>query len=159
MKELAMSYFIFSRFGETANLIIGGGPQASASVSSPPSGTCSRSTSSVTNPTPYFHPSSGRFTWSMTYHTLSLSGYSAAHRSSSSRRRMSSSVRFAYTRCISVVSSGWSRSTDWMTWYMGVIPLPPAIIASRRAFRGLPLMTNSPRPVYSTWPSGPLTSM
>uniref|UniRef100_A0ACD6AV97 Uncharacterized protein n=1 Tax=Avena sativa TaxID=4498 RepID=A0ACD6AV97_AVESA len=142
-----------------ANLIMGGGPQASASVSSPPSGTCARRISSVTKPTLNFQPSSGRFTWSMTYHTLSLSGYSSAHRSSSSRSRMSSSVRLAYTRCISVSSSGWSRSTAWMTWYMGVIPLPPQIMARRRACRCLPLMTKLPRPVYSTWPRGPLTSM
>ena len=69
------------------------------------------------------------------YQTLKQGSFAIS--CSSSNSRMSSGLWLAYSRD-SCVSSSACLSTAWMTWYMGVMPVPPAIMLMRFAWWGIP---------------------
>mmetsp|Transcript_69965 Transcript_69965/g.138698 ORF Transcript_69965/g.138698 Transcript_69965/m.138698 type:complete len:323 (+) Transcript_69965:452-1420(+) len=139
------------RLGLHAKLIIGGGPHIRTRVSGPAGGRCSAIIVSVMKPEEYFQRSGGRST---VYHTLKRLGYFSAYPSSKLRTRMSSSVWLAYSSEMVVASVGSLRMAA-ATCSIGVMPVPPDIMASAlHCFSFVPIL-NLPWPRYSFMPNGP----
>mmetsp|Transcript_14109 Transcript_14109/g.55567 ORF Transcript_14109/g.55567 Transcript_14109/m.55567 type:complete len:231 (+) Transcript_14109:96-788(+) len=130
---------------------MGGGPHMRMRLSSPAAGMCSASISSLMKPEEYFQSSPGL---SRVYQILRRSGCAAARDSRVSRTRMSASVWLAKRSDIVVLSSASLRMAV-MICSIGVMPVPPAIMPSLLAVRGLRLMRKLPLPVYSMRPNGP----
>mmetsp|Transcript_19501 Transcript_19501/g.65459 ORF Transcript_19501/g.65459 Transcript_19501/m.65459 type:complete len:204 (+) Transcript_19501:582-1193(+) len=121
-------------------------------VSGPGGGRCALIISSVMKPVEYFQSAGGR---SRVYQRLLKRSPCLAWRSSSmSRTRMSPSVWLAYRRLTSVLSDG-SRRIAAITWSMGVMPVPPAIIPMRFTCFSLEPTLKWPWPLYSFMPHGP----